>query len=111
MLAEQPRLRRVWPVVKYTKTGNFKPAASYVSKGALDLIETEQYLFSTNGHQTKHPHLEGVARTIVRGGEPTLFFNYKVETTAPWDDRRLQRNYKYRAVYPEAGADGLTVDL
>ena len=82
-----------------------------VSKGALDLIETDRYLFSTNGNQTHHPHLEGVARTIVRGGEPTLYFNYKVETTAPWDDRRLQRKHKYTAVYPEAGTNGLTVDL
>jgi hypothetical protein len=82
-----------------------------VSTGALDLIETDRYLFSTNGNQTEHPHLEGVARTIVRGGEPTLYFNYKVETTAPWDDRRLQRKHKYQAVYPDAGTNGLTVDL
>ena len=84
-----------------------------VSKGALDLIETDRYLFSTNGNQTKHPHLEGVARTIVRGGEPTLYFNYKVETTAPWDDRRLQRRHvsSTQPIYPEAGTNGLTVDL
>jgi beta-lactamase superfamily II metal-dependent hydrolase len=85
-----------------------------VSKGALDLVETDRYLFSTNGNQTKHPHLEGVARTIERGGagsDPTLYFNYKVETTAPWDDGRLQRKHKYRAVYPDAGTKGLTVDL
>ena len=62
-----------------------------VSKAALDLIETDRYLFSTNGNQTEHPHLEGVARTIVRGGEPTLYFNYRSEFTVPWDDRRLQR--------------------
>jgi beta-lactamase superfamily II metal-dependent hydrolase len=82
-----------------------------VSKGALDLIETDQYLFSTNGTSTHHPHLEGVARAVIRGGEPTLHFNYKVETTAPWDDRRLQRKHKYRAVYPDAGTNGLTVSL
>jgi beta-lactamase superfamily II metal-dependent hydrolase len=82
-----------------------------VSKGALDLIETDRYLFSTNGNQTEHPHLEGVARTIVRGAEPTLYFNYKVETTAPWDDRRLKRKHRYEAVYPDAGTNGLIVDL
>jgi beta-lactamase superfamily II metal-dependent hydrolase len=84
-----------------------------VSKRALDLIETDRYLFSTNGTSTHHPHLEGVARTIARGGEPTLYFNYKVETTAPWDDRRLQRRrgFKYTPVYPDAGTNGLTVDL
>jgi beta-lactamase superfamily II metal-dependent hydrolase len=82
-----------------------------VSKGALDLIETNQFLFSTNGTSTQHPHLEGVARTVIRGGEPTLYFNYKVETTVPWDDRRLQQKHTFRAVYPEAGTNGLTVDL
>ena len=73
-----------------------------VSKGALDLIETERYLFSTNGTQTDHPHLEGVARTIARGGEPTLYFNYRSEFTEPWDDRRLQR----RSGFKHAGLSG-----
>ena len=84
-----------------------------VSKGALDLIETDRYLFSTNGSQTEHPHLEGVARTIARGSEPTLYFNYRSDFTEPWDDRRLQRRrgFKYTAIYPEAGTKGLIVDL
>ncbi len=82
-----------------------------VSNDVLDLIETERYLFSTNGSQTGHPHAEGVARTIVRGGSPTLFFNYRVETTEPWDDRRLTARHRYRAVYPDRTAAGLTVEL
>jgi beta-lactamase superfamily II metal-dependent hydrolase len=82
-----------------------------VSTGALDLIETDKYLFSTNGTQTDHPHLEGVARTIVRGGEPTLYFNYRSEFTTPWDERRLKRKHKYATVYPQSGTNGLTVDL
>jgi beta-lactamase superfamily II metal-dependent hydrolase len=81
-----------------------------VSTTALDLIETERYLFSTNGNQTEHPHREGVARTIMRGGQPTLFFNYRSETTEPWDDRHLQTQHRYHAVYPD-GEAGLTVDL
>jgi beta-lactamase superfamily II metal-dependent hydrolase len=81
-----------------------------VSKAALDLIETERYLFSTNGTQTEHPHLEGVARTIARGGKPTLYFNYRSKFTTPWDERRVKRN-RYVTVYPEAGTDGLAVDL
>jgi beta-lactamase superfamily II metal-dependent hydrolase len=82
-----------------------------VSTAALDLIETDRYLFSTNGTQTKHPHLEGVARTIARGGGPTLYFNYRSDFTAPWDDRRLRRKYDYKTEYPTAGTTGLTVDL
>ena len=81
-----------------------------VSTGALDLIETDKYLFSTNGTQTKHPHLEGVARTIVRGGKPTLYFNYRSEFTTPWESRQVKRN-RYVTVYPDAGTSGLTVEL
>ena len=35
------------------------------------------------GSQTEHPHLEGVARTIARGSEPTLYFNYRLDFTEP----------------------------
>ncbi len=82
-----------------------------VSNDVLDLVETDRYLFSTNGTQTHHPHPEGVARTIARGGAPTLFFNYRVETTEPWDDRRLKTRHRYKTVYPEGGAPGLVVEL
>jgi beta-lactamase superfamily II metal-dependent hydrolase len=81
-----------------------------VSNGALELIETDRYLFSTSGRQTGHPHYEGVARTIAQGRSPTLYFNYRVPTTECWDDRRLMARYRYEAVYPESGA-GLTVEL
>ena len=82
-----------------------------VSTGALEIIETDRYLFSTNGTQTEHPHLEGVARTIARGGGPTLYFNYRSKFTAPWDDARLRRKHDYETVYPEPGTTGLVVDL
>jgi beta-lactamase superfamily II metal-dependent hydrolase len=82
-----------------------------VSTGALDLVETDRYLFSTNGTQTEHPHLEGVARTIVRGPDSTLCFNYRSAFTTPWDDRRLRRKHDYETVYPEPGSHGLTVEL
>lgn len=82
-----------------------------VSTAALELIETERYLFSTNGNQTEHPHPEGVARTIAQGRSPTLYFNYRVKTTECWDDRRLMARYRYRAVYPDGLQSGLAVGL
>ena len=81
-----------------------------VSTDCLALVETDRYLFSTNGKQTRHPHPEGVARAIAQGRTPTLYFNYRCETTDPWGDRRLQSRYRYAAVYPE-GEPGLTVVL
>jgi beta-lactamase superfamily II metal-dependent hydrolase len=82
-----------------------------VSNEVLDLVETNRYLFSTNGNQTEHPHPQGVARTIKHGGSPTLFFNYRVRTTEGWDDRRLMKQHRYKAVYPEGSVSGLEVEL
>lgn len=82
-----------------------------VSNPLVELVETDRYLFSTNGNQTHHPHPEGVARTIAHGGMPTLYFNYRSETTEPWDDRRLKTRYRYKTVYPERGQAGLAVEL
>ena len=82
-----------------------------VSNGVLELVETDRYLFSTNGTQTQHPHPQGVARVIKRGGSPTLYFNYWSDTTKAWNDRRLMARYRYRAVYPESGSEGLRVTL
>jgi hypothetical protein len=82
-----------------------------VSTEVLELVETDRYLFSTNGNQTEHPHPAGVARTIKRGGSPTLFFNYRVKTTEGWDDRRLIKQHRYRPVYPAGSRPGLRVEL
>ena len=38
MLAGQPRLERVQPVVKYTKTGDFNIAYQVVGDGPVDLL-------------------------------------------------------------------------
>lgn len=82
-----------------------------VSTPLLALIETDRYLFSTSGRQTHHPHPEAVARTILQGRSPTLYFNYRAETTACWDDRRLTARYRYRTVYPDGPGPGLVVEL
>jgi beta-lactamase superfamily II metal-dependent hydrolase len=79
-----------------------------VSLAALELVQTDRYLFSTNGNQTHHPDLQGVARTIVSSSDATLSFNYRVETTEPWNDPRLQTRHRYRAEYGDAG---LVVEL
>jgi hypothetical protein len=82
-----------------------------VSTDVVDLLDTGRFLFSSNGKQTGHPDPEGVARTIVRSDAATLCFNYRTERTEPWDDPRLMARHRYRAVYPEDGSNGLTVEL
>jgi hypothetical protein len=80
-----------------------------VSLDCLELVSTDKYLVSTNGNQTGHPDPEGIARAIVQGGNPTVYFNYRVDTNKMWDSRALEGQYHYQAVY--ADPPGLTVEL
>jgi hypothetical protein len=45
------------------------------------------------------------------GGQPTLCFNYRSLYNALWESAVLQKRYGYAALYPDAGAEGLRVDL
>ena len=48
-----------------------------------------------------------------RRGEPRLLFNYRSAENGVWDDRQLFRavGRTYEPVYPEAGRDGLVIEL
>lgn len=81
-------------------------------KALLDKLNCARYLFSTNGARYKHPDKQSVARVIQYGGEePELIFNYRTEHNEIWDDVILQGMYPYRAVYPAAGEEGISIDL
>jgi beta-lactamase superfamily II metal-dependent hydrolase len=78
----------------------------------LSLLSCSRYLFSTNGAIFGHPDREAVARVIVEGGtDPTLFFNYRTQMNAVWDDPRLMREFEYKVMYPAGDIPGLTVEL
>lgn len=75
-------------------------------------LDCKDYLFSSNGKATEHPHLESVARTILAAGQDsTLFFNYSTTFNDPWADDVLESQNGYAAVYPDAGVVGLTVSI
>jgi hypothetical protein len=44
-------------------------------------------------------------------GEAELVFNYRTRFNEIWDNRTLERKHGYRTRYPEAGADGVAVEL
>lgn len=86
-----------------------------VDETLLRLLDSHQFLVSTNGAKFRHPDreaLELVVATSTRKA-PTLVFNYRSETTSIWGTPNRQRALKYRAVYPPPGSDGrgITVDL
>lgn len=65
----------------------------------LDLLDCENFLFSTNGKKFKHPNAEAVARVLKsRNRRPTaLHFNYRSEFNQIWDDGDLMGDHKYQA--------------
>jgi hypothetical protein len=75
-------------------------------------LDCKSFLFSSNGTQTQHPHLEAVARMIAAtGAGSTLFFNYSTKFNEPWDDDVLENQNGYVAVFPQAGSVGLAVTI
>jgi hypothetical protein len=83
-----------------------------LSKELLNLLRCQRYLISTNGKIFHHPDAESIARVIVYGGaKPSLYFNYRTEENAVWDDARLLRQYEYSVTYPKEDSQGLLIRL
>lgn len=82
------------------------------SSALIEKLACPTFVFSTNGSIYKHPHQEAVARVIMAGGDdPELVFNYQVERNKIWGTRFLQEKYGYQTRYPEAGQEGVAVNL
>lgn len=83
-----------------------------VNTNLLSLLSCNRYLFSTSGAIFGHPDREAVARVIIKGGpDPTLFFNYRTQINAVWDNPGLMREFGYEVVFPAGNDPGLAVDL
>ena len=74
------------------------------SPGLLGLVRSEHFLLSTNGSRYRHPHQETIARILKSQRHVRLHFNYRTEENEVWDDRDLQDEWRYEALYPRAGA-------
>lgn len=81
------------------------------SPGLLKMVSCPAFLVSTNGSSYYHPHKETIARVITNQRAPSLCFNYRTDENAIWDDRALQREHDYQALYPEPGTEGYRLVL
>jgi hypothetical protein len=89
---------------------------SSVSKGLLELIACDRYVFATSSDRFRRPDQEAIARIIAFGGNnsrtgPRLIFNYRSTANSIWDDKQLQARYRYEAIYPEEGRSGIRIRL
>lgn len=67
----------------------------------LSLIESPNFLISTNGAQFEHPDREAIERIIARSvvQPPTLWFNYRSAFNEMWDDDARRAELGYETVY------------
>ncbi len=67
------------------------------------MIDSENYLISTNGIQYKHPDLVTLARIVTRESskERRLFFNYETEASKFMDNPSLMKKHNYSVVNSE----------
>ena len=72
------------------------------------------YIVSTNGDVFHHPDDAAIARVVVEAPTgATLWFNYRTDRTARWDDPALRKRYGHTAAYPDPGSPeaGVVLDL
>ncbi|BCA26732.1 ComEC/Rec2 family competence protein [Metapseudomonas otitidis] len=78
------------------------------------LLSAPAWIFSSNGaNNTKHPHLESVARVLYGSGggeEKTLIFNYRTKFNEIWCDKGLMEEFRYRTVYGD-GESSVLLEL
>ena len=75
-------------------------------------LDCRKYLISTNGKRFKHPHPEGIARTIKYGGKGiSLYFNYDSDQTRIWNSSDLTSEYGFKVRIRPESARSLDIDL
>jgi hypothetical protein len=81
-----------------------------VTQDLLRAVDTRHFVFSTNNSYFRHPNAEAIARVILGGGKPTLWFNYDTPSNRQWGVPELTARYAHLARYPE-GDTGVTIEL
>ena len=82
-----------------------------VTQDLLDAVEAKHYIVSTNNAYFNHPNDEAMARVILRGGAPTVWFNYDTPKNRHWGDEQLVARYGYAARFPDRSGQGVTIAL
>ena len=82
-----------------------------VTNELLAAVEAKHLIFSTNNEYFNHPNEEAVARVVVNGEHPTLWFNYDTPKNRKWSSPALLAKYGYSARFPTDESSGVTLEL
>lgn len=79
----------------------------------LKILDCTCFAFSTDGSRHGHPDPETVARIIKSdpSRRKTLIFNFRTDSTNPWDDEDLMAGWNYECIFPDDGREGVEVNL
>jgi len=86
-----------------------------LTREVLGKIDCRRFLVSTDGSVHRHPDHQALLR-ILRyvTKRPEILFNYRVDTTRPWDESKsaVARKFQdYDTRYPSDAADGMILSV
>lgn len=82
-----------------------------VTNDLVSVVRAKHYIVSTNNSHFGHPNEEAIARVIVGGSGPTIWFNYDTPKNRRWDDAFLRARHGYEVRYPDQPGGGPILDL
>jgi hypothetical protein len=83
-----------------------------ITRELLELVDTRNYLVSTNGDKFKHPDVAAIEAVIAGSRRrPTLWFNYLSEFNRDWKERSREAGAGFDVRFPRSGSGGIVVDL
>ncbi|PEJ62410.1 MBL fold metallo-hydrolase [Bacillus toyonensis] len=81
------------------------------SRELLKIIDSDNYLISTNGSKHRHPHIETLARIVTRTSisNRKLHFNYETNASSKMSQVEWEKKYNYSIVKPVSGKSSIIV--
>lgn len=102
-LATLPAAERRFDLVKLSHHGS----QGNLSRRLLDSLDCSRYAISTDGSRHHHPDPEAIARLLLWKPEhKQLYFNYRNEEAAIWDDEGLKQTHDYECVFAHEATMG-----
>lgn len=102
-IKSMPDAERRFDLVKISHHGS----KANLTRSFLKAFDCDRFAISTDGSRHEHPDQETIARlltTVTR--RKHLYFNYRHEQAAIWDDDNLKDEFDYDCVFPPDNATG-----
>jgi beta-lactamase superfamily II metal-dependent hydrolase len=76
----------------------------------LEIIDCTCFAFSTDGSKHGHPDRQMIARILKNDPDrkKRLIFNFRQDSTTPWNDKALKTKWNYECIFPDEGQVGIT---